>query len=170
MRRDTRIAVLAGLLCLLSAGWYFRVFRPAELHPGILVDFTKSPAEPSELTFAQWLTPPQPKSYSAKLPLPKQERSTQRMALPSPPKPKIAEPKPAVPETPPTKSVEPKPEPAKPQPRIYTVKHGDSLWRIARDQLGEPARHVELFELNESALHGDPDNLTPGQKLILPPK
>ncbi len=57
-----------------------------------------------------------------------------------------------------------------PAGRIYTVKEGDSLWRIARDQLGDASRHPELAKLNEAVLDGDPDNLKPGQKIILPPK
>jgi len=64
----------------------------------------------------------------------------------------------------------PEPEPAPPKPRYYTVKSGDSLWRIAKEQLGDPARHEELFELNAATLNNDPDNLHLGQKLILPPK
>ena len=183
MRWDTRIAVLAGLLCLLIAGWYFRVFRPAELHPGILVDFAEPPTAPSELTFDQWSNLDRAKQSSAKLTPPKQDKPTRRLALPSLSKPKVvepgppvsntiplmpAEPQPAVKDT--AAKVEPKTAPAEPQPRIYTVKPGDSLWKIAQDQLGDPARHVELLELNKSTLKGDPGNLSPGQKLILPPK
>jgi len=163
MRWDTRIAVLAGLLCLLIAGWYFRVFRPAELHPGMPVDFTEPPAAPTGLTFDEWSNPERAKQSPVQLPPPKQDKPTRRLALPSLPKPKVAEPGPPVSNNIPL-------IPAELQPRIYTVKSGDSLWKIAQNQLGDPARHAELLELNKSTLKGDPDNLSPGQKLILPPK
>ena len=163
MRWDTRIAVLAGLLCLFTAGWYFRVFRPTGLHPGMAVDFTEPPTAPSSLTFDQWSNLGRAKQSPAKLSPPKQNKPTRSLALPSLPKPKAAKPGPPVTNTIPL-------IPAKPQPRIYTVKSGDSLWKIARDQLGDPARHVELLEINKSTFKGDSDNLSPGQKLILPPK
>jgi nucleoid-associated protein YgaU len=58
----------------------------------------------------------------------------------------------------------------KPEPRVerYTVKRGDSLWRIAEDRLGDGARYVELVELNEAVLDGRPDFLLPGITLRVP--
>ena len=171
MRWDTRIAILAGLLCLLSAGWYFRVLRPDQRHQGIPIDFTTPPAE---LTFDEQPRPEQLQQAPARKPAPKPQQPTSQLVTPSRIEPKVVQP------VVPVQVPEPKPapqiaQPAQPQPapagpRYYTVKSGDSLWRIARDQLGDPSRHVELFELNESTLHGDPDSLTPGQKLILPAK
>ena len=58
----------------------------------------------------------------------------------------------------------------KTQPAVerYTVKRGDSLWRIAEDRLGDGARYVELVELNEAVLNGRPDFLLPGTVLKVP--
>jgi LysM repeat protein len=54
---------------------------------------------------------------------------------------------------------------------IYTVQSGDSLWRIANDQLGDPSAIDAIKELNMSVLRGDDhDVITPGMKLRLPGK
>lgn len=50
----------------------------------------------------------------------------------------------------------------------YTVKRGDSLWRIAEERLGDGAKYVELIELNRRMLNGDPDFLLPGTVLRVP--
>jgi nucleoid-associated protein YgaU len=50
----------------------------------------------------------------------------------------------------------------------YTVKRGDSLWRIAEDRLGDGARYTELVALNRAVLDGRPDFLVPGTVLRVP--
>jgi LysM repeat protein len=50
----------------------------------------------------------------------------------------------------------------------YRVRSGDSLWTIARDQLGSAARYREIAELNTQILGGRPDLITPGTILRLP--
>ena len=50
----------------------------------------------------------------------------------------------------------------------YRVRSGDSLWTIARDQLGSGARYREIAELNTKILGGRPDFITPGTILRLP--
>ncbi|CAI9419277.1 LysM peptidoglycan-binding domain-containing protein [Nocardioides sp. T2.26MG-1] len=50
----------------------------------------------------------------------------------------------------------------------YTVKRGDSLWRIAEDRLGDGTRYVEIVALNEAVLDGRPDFLLPGTVLRVP--
>ncbi len=50
----------------------------------------------------------------------------------------------------------------------YTVKRGDSLWKIAEERLGDGTRYVELVALNRDVLHGEPDFLLPGTVLLLP--
>jgi nucleoid-associated protein YgaU len=52
--------------------------------------------------------------------------------------------------------------------RTYKVKPGDSLYRIAKDQLGNAERWKELLALNKAVIHGDPTQLQPGQTLVLP--
>jgi nucleoid-associated protein YgaU len=58
--------------------------------------------------------------------------------------------------------------PARPRTVPYTVLEDDSLWSIARDQLGDPMRFTELKDLNQTVLAGRPDFLIPGTVLRLP--
>lgn len=58
--------------------------------------------------------------------------------------------------------------PARPRTVPYTVVEDDSLWSIARDQLGDPMRFTELKDLNQKVLAGRPDFLIPGTVLRLP--
>ena len=84
---------------------------------------------------------------------------------------------PPVPETPLQPATAPvKVTPAQPAPKIddspstvnYTVKRGDSLWRIAQSHLGTGTRFAEIIDLNPKALGGDPDFLPVGLVLRLP--
>lgn len=73
-----------------------------------------------------------------------------------------------------------KPAPTKPAPApkpadptggsysSYTVRFGDSLWKIAQTQLGAGARWKEIFDLNTDVLT-DPAKVTPGMSLRIPP-
>lgn len=51
----------------------------------------------------------------------------------------------------------------------YTVKEGDSLWKIANEQLGKPAAVPAIKELNKDSLRGG-DTVYVGMKLKLPGK
>jgi nucleoid-associated protein YgaU len=51
---------------------------------------------------------------------------------------------------------------------VYTVTEGDTLFEIARHELGKPARWAEIYELNREVLGDDTDFLRPGTELILP--
>lgn len=51
----------------------------------------------------------------------------------------------------------------------YTVKEGDSLWKIAAEKLGNGNRYHEILKLNSSTL-SDEDTLAAGTKLKLPAK
>jgi len=51
--------------------------------------------------------------------------------------------------------------------KTYTVKSGDTLSRIAKDQLGSAADYMKIFNLNKDQL-SDPDQIKPGQVLRLP--
>ncbi len=52
--------------------------------------------------------------------------------------------------------------------RTYTVSEGDTLFNIARYELGKASRWVEIYELNREVLGRDFNYLTPGMKLTLP--
>jgi nucleoid-associated protein YgaU len=70
-----------------------------------------------------------------------------------------------------TESQPPVSTPAPAAGNIYTVEEGDSLWRIANDQLGDPSAINAIKELNMDVLQGDDhDVITPGMKLHLPGK
>ena len=51
--------------------------------------------------------------------------------------------------------------------RRYTVREGDSLWRIAGEQLGNPGRYNEIVSLNKDIIE-DEEQLTVGMQLRLP--
>lgn len=51
----------------------------------------------------------------------------------------------------------------------YTVKSGDSLSKIAKNELGDANAWKKIFEANSDVLD-DPDKIFPGQVLKLPPK
>ncbi len=59
-----------------------------------------------------------------------------------------------------------------PQPsgavRTYTVAQGDSLFSIARRQLGKASRWAEIYDLNRDALGQNFSDLPPGTRLVLP--
>jgi len=51
--------------------------------------------------------------------------------------------------------------------KSYTVRDGDSLWKIAADQLGDGSRYTEVAKLNADTL-SDEDDLTVGMTLKIP--
>lgn len=50
----------------------------------------------------------------------------------------------------------------------YTVREGDTLFDIARKQLGQASRWTELYEANRATLGENLENLRPGVTLRLP--
>lgn len=52
--------------------------------------------------------------------------------------------------------------------RTYTVKPGDSFYKIAREVLGDESRWREVFELNKDLVGGVPERLQIGQIIKLP--
>jgi len=58
--------------------------------------------------------------------------------------------------------------PAQPEPRLYTVKSGDSLSKIAKAHYGNAMKYPEIFEANKPMLT-DPNKIYPGQVLRIPP-
>ena len=55
-----------------------------------------------------------------------------------------------------------------PAAKTYTVKSGDSLWRIAQKQLGSGTRWREIYDLNKSTIGSNPNLIYPGQVYNLP--
>jgi hypothetical protein len=53
------------------------------------------------------------------------------------------------------------------KPATYTVKSGDSLSKIAKEQLGDAGRWREIYNLNRDQI-SDPNLIRPGQELALP--
>lgn len=52
--------------------------------------------------------------------------------------------------------------------RTYTVQDGDTLFDIARYELGRASRWVEIYELNRDTLGTDFNFVRPGTQLVLP--
>lgn len=50
----------------------------------------------------------------------------------------------------------------------YTVKKGDSLWKIAASKLGNGSRWNEIYNANKSVIGGNPNLIYPGQVLTIP--
>jgi nucleoid-associated protein YgaU len=57
---------------------------------------------------------------------------------------------------------------ARPGTRIYSVADGDTLYEIARHELGSPTRWGEIYQLNHDQLGTDFSYLRPGTQLLLP--
>jgi nucleoid-associated protein YgaU len=53
--------------------------------------------------------------------------------------------------------------------RIYEVKPGDSLSKIAKAEYGDAQAYMRIFEANRDILN-NPNLIHPGQKLKIPPK
>lgn len=50
----------------------------------------------------------------------------------------------------------------------YMVQRGDSLWKIAQEQLGDGTRWGEIYQLNNGTIGGDPSMIHAGTQLRLP--
>jgi nucleoid-associated protein YgaU len=57
-----------------------------------------------------------------------------------------------------------------PGSRVYVVEEGDTLIEIARYELGDAAKWETIVQANRRLLRGDPNHISPGMKLVLPPK
>jgi nucleoid-associated protein YgaU len=53
--------------------------------------------------------------------------------------------------------------------KIYEVKSGDTLSKIAKAEYGNANAYMVIFEANRDILK-DPNMIHPGQKLKIPPK
>ena len=57
--------------------------------------------------------------------------------------------------------------PTEPAPGTYIVRHGDSLWLIARSVFGAGTRYMEIYSANRGQIR-DPDQIFPGQLFKMP--
>lgn len=55
-----------------------------------------------------------------------------------------------------------------PSSKTYTVKSGDSLWKIASSLLGSGSKWQKIYEANKSVIGGNPNLIRPGQVLTIP--
>lgn len=53
---------------------------------------------------------------------------------------------------------------------IYTVKHGETLWDIAKAHYGQGTLWHLIYEANNKTIGDNPDRVRGGMRLILPPK
>ncbi|MBL8211212.1 MAG: LysM peptidoglycan-binding domain-containing protein [Bryobacterales bacterium] len=58
--------------------------------------------------------------------------------------------------------------PPPPPQRIYTVKKGDSLWKIAAENLGNGTLYPKIIAANPDRLKDEKSVIHPGDQLILP--
>ncbi len=58
--------------------------------------------------------------------------------------------------------------PPPPPENIYTVKKGDSLWKIAQDHLGNGALYPKIIAANPDRLKDEKTVIHPGDELIIP--
>jgi LysM repeat protein len=56
----------------------------------------------------------------------------------------------------------------KSQPKTYTVKKGDSLWKIAKNVYGDGSKWRQIYEANKKVIGKNPNLIYPGQKLVIP--
>lgn len=52
--------------------------------------------------------------------------------------------------------------------KIYVVKAGDSLSKIAKLELGDSAKWRQIYSANQQTIGKDPNRIKPGQKLVMP--
>ena len=61
------------------------------------------------------------------------------------------------------------PEPQSAPPKVHEVQSGDTLSSIAKQHFGDANAYTRIFEANRPML-SDPDEIYPGQVLIIPEK
>jgi nucleoid-associated protein YgaU len=57
---------------------------------------------------------------------------------------------------------------AKSTPKTYTIKKGDSLWKIAKRVYGDGGKWRTIYDANKKVIGKNPNLIYPGQKLVIP--
>lgn len=57
---------------------------------------------------------------------------------------------------------------SKPTAQKYTVKKGDSLWKIAQKLYGSGSQYTKIYEANKGTVGSNPNKIYPGQVLTVP--
>lgn len=55
-----------------------------------------------------------------------------------------------------------------PRQKMYTVKPGDSLWKISAAQYGSGSNWHQIYSQNKTVIGGNPNLIHPGQRLMIP--
>lgn len=74
-------------------------------------------------------------------------------------------------EKPEKKSPAPKLKPNRPEPKkekVYVVKKGDSLYKIAKQMYKNGSQYNKIYAANKSVIGNNPNLIYPGQKFIIP--
>jgi len=58
--------------------------------------------------------------------------------------------------------------PKQQQEKVYVVKPGDSLYKIAKQVYGNGAKYNMIYEANRNVIGNNPNLIYPGQKFIIP--
>src|SRR5581483_12484517 len=53
-------------------------------------------------------------------------------------------------------------------PKSYTIRAGDCLWNIAKDNLGSGLKWQEVYKMNQDVLGSNPDLIYSGTTIKLP--
>lgn len=61
-----------------------------------------------------------------------------------------------------------RPAAVKPTVKTYTVKKGDSLWKISKKYYGTGTKWRTIYDKNKKVVGKNPNLIYPGQKLIIP--
>ncbi|MDP3507319.1 MAG: LysM peptidoglycan-binding domain-containing protein [Candidatus Melainabacteria bacterium] len=54
------------------------------------------------------------------------------------------------------------------EPRSYTIRSGDNLWNIAKDNLGDATKWGDIYKMNADVLGANPELIRPGTTIQLP--
>ena len=108
--------------------------------------------------------------WDAEIPFEIMVNASRRVPQPDPP-PAPEPPLPPVPKPipiPKRKSAPPQPTPHQGEDRIYVVKPGDSLSKIARLFYGDDRLWKRIYDANKTTIGGNPNLIYPGQRFVIP--